>query len=100
MSFEYQGATITARPLTIGDEEDCQAFLDYFPEGKQTMRVLWFLQFVLAADIQGEFPVPIPSASAPAQEFLDAYARYRKLPRTFPEQWTKELAAVEGHPKG
>lgn len=98
--FTFKGATISARELTIGDEEDSYALLEAaFPEGKRVVRVHTFILFLLAADIEGDFPVPMLGANAKPEAYAEAYAEWRKLPRSFPALWEKELAAAEGLPK-
>ena len=101
MSFKLNDLTITARPLSIGDNDDLGDLLMKLPEDRRTNRIFRFLEFAVGGVVEGgKSPVPALNASSTAEEIEAAYQVYRKLPRSFQTQWQEELAAVEGSPKG
>lgn len=102
MSFKYNGATITARPLSIGDDEaatQIAMLVRPTPESPLLVRHVSFGEFQVAAEIDGEWPIPHISERDSLDTVQAAYAAWRKLPRTFPQQWIRELDAAEGAAK-
>lgn len=100
MPFKFEGTTIAARKLSIGDNDDIGDLLMKLPEDKRTNRLFRFIEFSVACEAKGgKFAVPKLTAASSAEDIEAAYQAYRQLPRTFMTQWQDELRAVEGDPK-
>lgn len=99
MSFTWGKATITARALTIGDEEVMARLQSKLPGETLMMTLEPFAEFMVAASIEGEPPLPMVTAVSPDSEVQASYVAWGGLPRAFKRQWVKELREVEAPPK-
>lgn len=102
MPFKYNGCTISARALTIADDDaatEIGMMARPTPESPYQVRHQTFAEFQVAAQIDGEWPIPHVTEKDDAATVQAAYAAWRDLPRTFPRLWVKELDAVEGAAK-
>lgn len=99
MPFEQDGITVSARKLSIGDNDDMGDLLMKLPEAQRTNRMYRFLEFAVAHTTEGGALIPPLDASSTAEDIEEAYQAYRQLPRSFQTQWQQELQAVEGDPK-
>lgn len=96
MAFEFQGATIRAREMTIGDEEDAGDICEKLAGGSDyKMRQYWFAQYHVSADVEGDEPFPRIDAGTSAADIKAAYAEWRKLPISFRDLWKAELDGVD-----
>lgn len=98
MSFTFNGATISARALTIADDDAIIQF--WQPVGAAypnatTRSVNRFGEFMLGASIEGEPPLPMVAPDSPADSIAASYAAWQKLPRSFAQRWDRELDAAE-----
>lgn len=97
MSFEYKGATITARELVIADEERIATLLNNLTgsiAGWTTTQYGW-AEFVISADVSGDPPLPMVEASDAVKALQDSYEAWRSLPRRFLRAWREEQAKAE-----
>lgn len=102
MPFTFRGATIAARLLTIADDDDATQIgmmARPTPESPLQVRHMTFSEFQVAAQIEGEWPIPRVTADDDVAAVKAAYEAWRALPRTFPRQWVNELNAVESAAK-
>lgn len=92
--FEYNGASITARELTIADDDAITAFFQpiaaTFPQAS-TLSVVRFGEFMLAAQIEGEPPLSMVKPTDEPALVSAAYAAWLKLPRRFALLWRGEV---------
>ncbi len=96
MSFKWNDSTITARgDLTIGDEDRIGGIMGKLPDDTQAVRAYNFGEFMVAANVEGESPVPLVSEDDDAETVNASYEVWRKLPRRFGQQWRLELQAAE-----
>lgn len=96
MAFEYKGASIRAREMTIGDEEDANDICEKLTGGSDyKMRQYWFAQYHVSAEVEGADPFARISASSSAADVKAAYAEWRKLPVSFRDLWKAELDGVD-----
>lgn len=100
MPFEIDGITVSARKLSIGDNDDIGDLLMKLPEAQRNTRMYRFLEFAIAHVTEGGAIIPPLDGYSSAADIEAAYQAYRELPRTFQTQWQAELQAVEGDPKG
>jgi hypothetical protein len=97
MAFEWNGATISAKAMTIGDEEKLGTLVGKLtgtPSGRYR-----FAEFQAAALIDGDSPVRLLREDDPAELCQAAYEEWRKLPRKFLALWTETLNGVENATK-
>lgn len=102
MPFKFKGATITARALSISDDDaatEIGMMARPTPDSPLQVRHMTFSEFQVAAEITGDWPIPRVSAQDSAETVQAAYAAWRALPRTFPQQWVRELNEVEAAAK-
>lgn len=102
MSFTYDGSTISARPLTIADDDaatEIGMMARPTPDSPLQVRHMTFGEFMVAAQIDGDWPIPHVNEKDDVGKVQAAYAAWRQLPRSFPRQWIRELDAVEGAAK-
>lgn len=98
MPFEYNGATISAHAITIGEEEDASIIGGNVltdPNGYVLVKHIRFGEYMVAHESDGAEPVPLVTASSTPAEVQASYAAWRNLPRTFAVQWRAELTAAE-----
>lgn len=95
MPFKFNGATIFARELTIGEDADCALIAQQIiPEFK--VMHLWFAEYELAAIVtDGKEPIVRITAQSSPDQIRAAYAEWTKLPRGFRTKWRAELEKVE-----
>ncbi len=102
MPFTYKGATITARPLSIADDDaatEIGMMARPTPDSPLQVRHMTFSEFQIAAEIKGDWPIPHVTASDDVAAVRVAYEAWRTLPRSFPQQWVKELNEAESAAK-
>lgn len=95
MSFTFQGATISARELTIGDDDDIQRLISQLPPGAIINSGTPFLEFMVGAVIEGDSPLPMVTPTSKASEIADAYEAWKRLPRSFMRLWRQEVENVD-----
>lgn len=96
--FEYNGAKITARELTIADDDALVGFYEPVAVNHPQASVLSvnrFAEFMQAAQIEGEPPIPMVTARSEAEVIGAAYEAWLKLPRWFAVSWRGELNDAE-----
>lgn len=94
--FEYQGATISARELSIEEDDQIVRLTSKLPDGAIVNSGTPFMEFMVGAVIEkGNSPVPIISADSTPEEVAEAYAAWRKLPRRFLKLWKQEVANAD-----
>lgn len=91
MSFKWGEAEISARELSIEDDDQIARMVGKLPSGAIVNSGTPFMEFMVGAQVTGEFPVPTISADSPLEEVADAYAAWRKLPRRFLKLWKQEV---------
>ncbi len=99
MSFQYKGATINARPLTIGDDNEIDLLCFRLGDETSLYNAQKWAEFVVGAEVDGENPVPFASSKSTPDEARASYAAWSKLPRSFVQNWKAELRSAEGDPK-
>ncbi len=108
MPFNFNKCTITARPLTIADDDaatEIGMMARPSPDSPLQVRHMTFAEFQVAAEVTDDkgtpvaFTVPHVTASDDVAAVKAAYEAWRSLPRTFPRQWLNELNAVESAAK-
>lgn len=98
MSFQWAKSTVSARALTIGDDEDVSNLASLVrsdPNGYILVKHVRFAEFEIGAVIEGEWPIPRVTPENSGEEVQQAYAAWRALPRAFAGLWQKELASAE-----
>lgn len=96
MSFEFKGATISARELTIEDEDRITALMLMLPSDESSATVRYrFAEFMVGAQIEGAFDLPIITIATPKPDILAAFQQWRKLPRRIVREWQAEVVAAE-----
>lgn len=100
-SFKWGEATISAKELTIGDEEDIGVLMLRLGEDTKTVSSRYgFAEFMFAAEIEGgEPPLPMVTPEDSDADIQAAFTKWRNLPRRFVRQWRETLQAVETSPK-
>lgn len=96
--FEYNGCKITARELTIADDDAIVVFYDPVAATHPQASVLSvnrFGEFMLAAVIDGEPPIPMVTPQSAPQDIGAAFEAWQKLPRRFAQQWRIELGSAD-----
>lgn len=102
MPFTFRGAAISARALSIADDDaatELGMMARPTPDSPLQVRHLTFGEFMVAAEIDGDWSLPRVTAQSSAADVQAAYAAWRKLPRTFPQQWVRELNEAESAAK-
>lgn len=92
--FEYNGCKISARELTIADDDAITGFFDPISSSHPTasvLSVIRFGEFMLGAVIDGDPPLPMVTPQTPASEIGEAYRAWLALPRRFAVNWRKEV---------
>lgn len=92
MTFEWKGATITAREFTIADDDAMLRFAGKLPEGAIVNSATPFVEFQLGAVIEGgDSPVPRITLDSTLTEITAAYNAWQALPRRFLALWRQEV---------
>lgn len=97
MSFEWKGATITARELVIADEERIAALLRALTggTGEWTTTQYGWAEFIIGADVSGDAPLRMVEATDAVKVLQESYEAWRNLPRRFLRAWREEQANAE-----
>jgi len=103
MAFKYKGATIDAREMTIGDEEQIGTIARKLAATGANIQARYgFGEFMVGAtvsltQVDGSFvPAPLLMVDeyATVEATEAAYAEWRKLPRAFLAKWRETLDAA------
>lgn len=97
--MEYKGAKITARALTIEDDNTIQLLAYRLEDSTSMLAAQKWSEFLVAAVVDGDYPIPYVSLEATAEEARHSYAAWKNLPRSFLQHWRAELGKVETDPK-
>jgi hypothetical protein len=93
--FEYEGAKISARTLTIGDDETIAVLQGRLTIGTRLYSAVQYFEFVLGAQIDGDSPVPLVTEASSEAEVMAGLEAWKALPRRFLNQWRAEIARME-----
>lgn len=104
MPFKFCDATISARPLTIADDDDVSVIAAALSDkpGSLFVKHVRFAEFMVAAEFIGKdgqpgiSPIPHVTENDDAQAIRAAYEAWRTLPRRFADEWRNELERAEG----
>lgn len=99
MSFTFKGATISARALTIGDDNEIDLLCFRLGDDTSMYNAQKWAEFVVGGVVDGENPVPFVTAKDTSEEAQHSYAAWEKLPRDFVQKWKAELRKADGDPK-
>lgn len=101
-SFQWGEATISARELTIGDEDTLlrMAQNNRFPEGALVNSADPFMRFMVTAEVDGVPPVPMVSDKDSLEDWQASYAVWLQLPARFKKQWVAISEAADNSPNG
>ena len=98
--FEYKGAKITARPLTIADDNEIDLLCFRLGDDTSMYNAQKWAEYIVASSVEsGENPVPFVSSRDTQIEALASYAIWAKLPRSFIQAWKSEMQRAEAAPK-
>lgn len=92
-SFTWNGATVGVRELTIADDLRVTALARRAMGGElnqddpEFVLVYGFAEFMIAADIKGDAPLPLVDEVSTDGEIADALDAWRNLPRKFGRKW-------------
>lgn len=104
MPFTHKGAIISARELSIGDDEtisNLAALVKTDLQGFILVKHVRFAEYMIGHEVvSGDEPIPVVAENSPATDVQASYEAWRKLPRTFGTQWKAELERVENRPNG
>lgn len=98
MSFKWGSTTISAKALTIGDEEaisNIAALVGADKNGYYLIKHGRFAEFEVGAQIDGEWPIPRVSETDTHEAVAAAYEAWRNLSRRFGKLWQDELNRVD-----
>lgn len=103
MPFKFRGATISARPLSIADDDEVNLIAAAFTDGDGRIFVkhVRFAEFQVAGGFTGEpgqpavSPIPHVTSKDDPAKIRESYEAWRALPRRFADEWRKELARSE-----
>jgi hypothetical protein len=96
MPFRYLDATISARELTIGGEEDSYALARLLAGDSDVLvKQARFAEYQYAAQVDGDEPVPRVTVEDGEAAARAAYAAWRKLPASFQDCWLAEVGKTE-----
>lgn len=98
-SFTWKGATIRVKDLTIGEEEEVSKLFLRLPEEEhegKTATAWTFCQFQIAAEIDGEGPLPRVTDASSQREIMEALAAWRALPARLQSKWRQAFTEAEG----
>jgi hypothetical protein len=100
--FKFKDSTISARPLSIADDDaatEIGMLARPTPDSPLQIRHVTFGEFQVAAEIDGDWPIPRVTEKDDLAAVKAAYDAWRALPRSFPRQWIDELNRVENAAK-
>lgn len=97
--FEYKEAKITARPLTIADDNEIDLLCFRLGDDTSMYNAQKWAEYLVAAEVDGENPVPFASSKSTPEEARLSFAAWSKLPRSFAKQWAREMQVAEAAPK-
>lgn len=94
--FEWKGATISARPLTIADEEDIGLLMEKLKDAGAAGGRYRFAEFMIGAIVgTGTPPVPMVNVRSDPDAIRASYETWRTLPRAFGQKWGALMQEVE-----
>lgn len=99
MPFEYKGAKISARPLTIGDDNEIDLLCFRLNDETDLYNAQKWAEFVVGAVVDGENPVPFVTSKSATEEARHSFAVWEQLPRPVIQKWKAELRKADGGPK-
>lgn len=99
MGFQYKGATISARTLTIEDGDGIEALVMRLYDQTPVNKAQPWAEFMVGSVIEGNPPLPIIDASVTTEEARLSYAAWRKLELGFAQSWAREYRAKQALPK-
>lgn len=102
MAFEWNGAIISAREFSIGDDDKILRFTGKLPDAAIVNSGTPFIEFQTGAVIEGgDSPIPCITPDSTPAEIAAAYAAWLALPRRFLKLWKQEVEnANSPDPKG
>lgn len=98
MPFQFNGSTISARVLTIGDDEEIGNLAALaLGDGSGTILIKYyrFAEFMYGADITGDWPIPRVTSDSKFEDVSASYEAWRNLPRAFGARWREEIARAD-----
>jgi hypothetical protein len=98
MSFEFKGATITARELTIAEDDQINrlfAVVAKIEPGATASGAQAFCEFQIAAEIEGDFFIPRVTHQDEQETIAEAWRAWRKAPRRLLTLWERELLLAD-----
>lgn len=95
MSFEFNGATIRAKELTVEDEDRIQTIMLLLPNDIGVTVRYRFAEFMAGAVVEGKFELPMITVASPKAEIEASFEVWRKLPRRIVREWQAEVVAAE-----
>lgn len=98
--FEYNGAKISARALTIADDNEIDLLCFRLGDDTSLYNAQKWAEFLVAAEVDGENPVPYATSKSTPEEARHSFATWSKLPRSFGKRWQAELRDADTDPKG
>lgn len=102
MGFQWGKATISAKELTIGDEEvisNIAALVSAEKNGFYLIKHGRFAEFQVGAVVDGDWPIPRVTEADTHEKVAAAYDAWRGLSRRFGRLWQAEVAASESNGK-
>lgn len=91
MSFEWENATISARVMSIGDDDEVARFTSKLPPRAIVNSGTPFMEFMVSAEIEGESPIPMVTSDSKPDAIAAAYEAWKALPRSFLTLWRQEV---------
>lgn len=91
-SFEWNGATVRLRDtdeMTIDDVLGAELLPSKLDDKDSLYLRGQFVDFMAAAEIDGDIGFPLPPLNAPIVDIQAAFEQWRKLPAKFLKQWRK-----------
>lgn len=98
MSFTFKAATISARALTIADDNEIDLLCFRLGDDTNMYNAQKWAEFVVAAQVDGNNPVPFASSKSTPEEARYSFRAWVSLPRSFMQSWRSELRSAEGSP--
>lgn len=95
MSFEWNGATISAREFTIADDDQMIRFVGKLPDGAIINSGTPFVEFMTGAKVEGEPLLPMITPNSTPAEIAASYEAWKALPRRFLALWRQEVVNAD-----
>ena len=99
MPFNHNGATISARPLTIGDDNEIDLLSFRLNDETDLYNAQKWAEFMVGAVVEGDYPLPYVNSKSATEEARHSYAAWQNLPRGFMQKWKAELRKADSDPK-